>query len=124
MALKTNSTVQSMKKKFDSKKSKINSTKETTISKSNGNESSNKSKHIIFDDDGDDNGEVKTKIVTSEKPNKANKSRKNAIEIGKQWYLRVCFSCIEINSMGKLIVRHSFINFSLKNTMRERNRLT
>lgn len=86
MALKTNSIVQSMKKK-----SKINSTKEATISKSNGNDSANKSKHIIFDDDDNNDGEVKVKIAASKKPNKADKGRKNAIEIGKQWYLRVCY---------------------------------
>lgn len=91
MALKTNSTVQSMKKKFDSQKSKFNSTKETTVSKSNGCESANKSKHIIFDDNDDNDGEVKIKSTASVKPSKAEKGRKNAIEIGKQWYLRVCY---------------------------------
>lgn len=96
MALKTNSTVQSMKKKFDSHKSKINSTKETTISKSNGNESA-KSKHIIFDDNDDNDGEVKIKSAASIKPNKAEKGRKNAIEIGKQWYLRVCYYDVATN---------------------------
>lgn len=81
-----------MKKKFNSKKSKINSTTETTISKSNGNQSANKRKHIIFDDaDNNDDGEVKIKIAASKKPKNAEKGRKNAIEIGKQWYLRVCY---------------------------------
>lgn len=93
MALKTDSTLQSMKKKFNSKKSKINSTKETNISNNNGNKSAHKSKHIIFDDEDDEdhNGEVKIKIAASEKPKKAEQSRKNSIEIGKQWYLRVCY---------------------------------
>lgn len=112
MALKTNSTIQSMKKKFDSKKSKINSTKGTTIPKSNGDGSAaNKSKHIIFDNDNDDvNEEVKIRTTVSEKPNKADKSRKDAIEIGKQWYLRVCYYYnIAKNSMEHLIVRLSFL---------------
>lgn len=99
MALKTNSTVQSTKKKFDFKKS-------DPIKNNNGAEIVAKNKHIKFENTDETNGTVKQTSNKSEKkhiifddedsevkqstaPSKADKKRKTAIEIGKQWYLVV-----------------------------------
>lgn len=56
-----------------------------------------KSKHIIFDDDDKDknDGEVAVETKAQDKKQvskKSQKNRKNAMDIGTQWYQTVCSS--------------------------------
>lgn len=82
MALKGKSNFQPMKKKVDLKKLETDKSEVDSV----------KNKHIKFDNDDDSDGEVAVKkpTVPAAGPSKAEKKRKNALDIGKQWYMPVC----------------------------------
>lgn len=82
MALKTK-TINPAKMKFDGKKlPKIDAVKVSS------DKNVNKSKHIIFDDDDKDGGVV-IPVEKKQASKKSEKSRKEAIDIGTQWYQTV-----------------------------------
>lgn len=93
MALKTK-TINPAKMKFDGKKlPKIDA---VTVS---SDKNVNKSKHIIFDDDDKDGG-VAIPVEKKQAPKKSEKSRKEAIDIGTQWYQTVCIQLFMLKLLG------------------------
>lgn len=70
--------------KFDGKKTP----KSETIPIASDKGVNNKSKHIIFEEDDNESG-VTVPVEKKQTPKKSEKNRKEAIDIGKQWYQTV-----------------------------------
>lgn len=88
MALKSKSE-NPIKMKINGDKSKSTKIKVTIPSEQSG----NKNKHIIFDNDDNDKGSeiIVENQQTPKKNQKNDKNRKNAMDIGTQWYQTVGF---------------------------------
>lgn len=103
MALKTKSE-NPIKMKFNGDKSKSTKIKATIPSE----ESGNKNKHIIFDNDDNDNngGVIVENKQTPKKNHKNEKNRKNAMDIGAQWYQTVSFFFVNTNRFFRIKLTH------------------